>query len=719
MIGTTVSHYRILEEIGAGGMGVVYKATDLRLGRTVALKFLPPGITRTSEAKERFSREARAASTLDHPNVCTIYEIDETDDHRIFFAMAFYAGETLRQRIERGPLPLGEAVRIVREVGSGLARAHRAGIVHRDIKPANVMLTGDSEVKILDFGLAKLAEDRTLTRAGAVMGSPPYMSPEQVRGDTLDHRTDIWSLGVVLFELITGELPFRGSNDQAVLHSILHDPVPTIEAPPDPAFRKLKLSLEKALQKDPAGRYQRMEEWLSDLEQISGEFPRTASASELTVRRPAQPGEETSPSVAVLPFADMSPSRDQEYFCDGVAEEILNALTRLEGLQVASRTSSFQFRGASEDIRKIGERLNVKHILEGSVRKSGQRVRVTVQLIKVADGYHFWSERYDGDLEDIFAIQDSIAEKTARALKVLLTGQAVPAAPRTNVEAYEFYLRGRKLVPELQQRSLRLAKEMFKRAVEIDPNYALGHAGVADASSWLYMWFGGSPADLRQADESSRKALELAPDFPEAHVSRAFALMIAKRYDESQAEFERAISIDPKNFDACYGYGRMAWQTGNLEKAAELFRRAAEARPDDYQSLGLRSQVLRDLGRDDQADRADEESHRRIERRLEIAPLDARAWYMGANMLRRRGQIEKAEEWIQRSLTIDPEDPAIHYNAACFYARINRSEQAFDHLERAFARQAGFSIRDWAEHDSDLDSLRHLPEFQRLMQQLP
>jgi serine/threonine protein kinase/tetratricopeptide (TPR) repeat protein len=691
---------------------VVYKANDLKLGRTVALKFLPAQLLGDSSARARFLREARTASSVDHPNICTIHEVDEAPDGRIFFAMALYDGETLRSRIARGPLPPTEARQIAIAIATGLAKAHRLGIVHRDIKPANIMITNDGVVKILDFGLAKLIDTAAVTKTGTIMGSPPYMSPEQVRGDTVDLRTDIWSLGVVLYEMLTGEPPFRGDNDRAVFHAIL-DREPRLP-PVEPARSRLLAIASRCIQKNVGDRYQTCEALLDDL--------RDESTSDSTPTLQATSRGDTIASIAVLPFADMSPEHDQDYFCEGVADEILNSLTRVEGLRVASRTSSFQFKGAAEDIRRIGERLNVRSILEGSVRKAGERLRVTVQLINVTDGYHLWSERYDRKLEDIFAIQDEIAEATARALKVVLSGQEGPLrrAKKTDVEAYEFYLRGRQLLGEFSRRSLQQSREMFARALAIDPNYALAQTGIADASAWLVMWFAGTDADLRQAEEASARALALAPDLAESHASRGLVLMLARRYDEAEIHFQRAIDLNSRSFEAHYYYGRALFSTGRYAEAESIIRKAAELRPEDYQTLGILNMILRKLGKNNEADEANREALSRIERWLEINPRDPRALYFGGVRLLSQGQGEKGRQWVENAITLAPDDPAVLYNSACFYALFGERDRALDLLEKMLqTNQHLGTSKDWIVNDPDLDPLRESPRFQAILNRLP
>ena len=626
--------------------------------------------------------------------------------------MAYYEGETLRAKLDQGSMTVEEALDMATQVCRGLGKAHQKGIIHRDIKPANLIVTNDGVVKILDFGLAKLGGDRTLTREGTTVGSPPYMSPEQVTGLIVDHRTDIWSLGVVLYQSLTGSLPFQGETDRVIFHAILERQVqPTGQ-------RSLDRIIERCLAKDAESRYGDTAELAEDLRLAAADLSNTALQSKTLPRVQAEAAE---CSIAVLPFADMSPVHDQDYFCEGVAEEILNALTQIDGLRVASRTSSFQFKGSTQDIRKIGDQLRVTTVLEGSVRKAGERLRVNVQLISAADGYHLWSKRYDGKLDDIFEIQDEIAEQTARALEPLFRGrfQAAPKAQRTEIEAYDYYLRGRKHFVGLHKRSLELAREMFERSAEIDPRYSLAYSGIADASCWLYMWFGGKESDLRKAENASREAISLSPELAESHVSRGLAFLAGRNYDEAATEFQVAIDRNPKLYDAWYSYGRTRFAQGRFEEAAKLLVKASEVRPDDYQALGVAAMAFRRLGQQERHRQMAEELVRRVERRLEIDPQDSRALYLGADHLLLLGRDRRqAEEMVAKSLDIDPEDGVVLYNAACFYALAGEVEKSLDWLERAAALQHGFALRDWIESDPDMDILRDLPRYQQIVARL-
>jgi TolB-like protein len=576
MIGQTISHYKILEKLGQGGMGVVYKAQDTKLKRTVALKFLPPDLLRDDQAKERFMQEARAASALDHANICTIYEIGETEDGQLFISMAFYDGESVRERIDRGPLKVDEAVDIAIQTAEGLREAHHKGIVHRDIKPANIMVTSRGQVKIMDFGLAKLAGQTKLTRAGATLGTVAYMSPEQARGEGVDHRTDIWSLGVVFYEMLSGELPFKGEYEQAVVYSILNEEPASLVERCAGVSMELDGLVETALSKKPEERHQTANDLLAALTTLQKMIE-----SQTSQKREPKPHK---PSIAVLPFADLSSARDQEYFCDGMAEEIINALAQVEGLRVVARTSAFAFKGKSQDIREIGRQLDVKTLLEGSVRKAGNRLRISAQLIDVTDGYHLWSERFDREMEDIFSIQDEISLAIVEKLKgKLLKKEKEKLTKRytEDPEAYTLYLRGRYHWNRRTTEELNKAISIFQQVIEKDPEYALAYAGLADCYSLLEQTWALPPQEtFPKAREYAEKALAIDDSLAEAHNSLAY---VRWRFEwdwrNAEKEFKRALDLNPNYGTAHQWYSAFLMLIGKHDQAIEEIRKAQELDP--------------------------------------------------------------------------------------------------------------------------------------------
>ena len=714
MIGSNLQHYRILSRLGGGGMGVVYEAEDTRLGRRVAVKVLPAEMAGDTMLLERFNREARVVASLNHPNIVTIYAVEENGGVP-FLAMELIEGEPLNSRIVRGGLPADALLEIAIPLADALVAAHERGIIHRDLKPANILFGKDGRLRVLDFGLAKLREElaptgdatavrpHDLTEVGTVLGTVPYMSPEQVQAKPIDHRSDIFSFGVILYELATGERPFRGESSADLISSILRDkPRDVTEARldlPDHVGRVVRRCLEK----DPARRFQSALELRLALDEVQGALG-TADTKRL-------------PSVAVLAFADMSAEKDQDYFCEGIAEELINGLGRIENLRVASRTSSFQFKGTSLDVREIGHKLEVSTILEGSVRKAGNRLRITAQLVNVADGYRLWSDRFDRDMKDIFAIQDEIAESIVAALELKLSPRerrALQNVATRDVEAYDFYLRGRKFFYQMSQKSLQFARQMYAKAIEVDPTYALAYAGLADCSSFIYQYFEASEANLQAAQAAAAKALELDPDLPEAYASRGLALSLGGDYEEAEKQFDEAQRLNPRLYEASYFRGRNALSQGHFAKARDLFIKASEVRPDDFQAPTFVRQALLGLGATkEELEEATRGALGKIESHVSLNPDDARALYLGGGMLLSVGEKDRGLEWARRALSIDPGDPLILYNVACVFSQAGEIEQSIRMLERAV--EAGFGHRKWIEHDSDLDHLRKDPRFVQLL----
>ena len=576
-------------------MGEVYRARDTRLGRDVAIKVLCDAMANDPTALVRFTREAHAVAALNHPHIVTIFSTEEANGVQ-FMTMELVEGRTLDQLIPRDGVTPAQFFDIAIALADALGAAHRKHLTHRDLKPANVMVSDDGRVKVLDFGLARSAEPEPedgnagetrlhLTMEGTILGTMPYMSPEQIEAKPLDPRTDIFSLGIMMYEMATGARPFGGDSSPALMSSILKDhPKSVAEQRPDLPGGVSRL-IDRCLEKQPLDRIQTSSEILAELKVLQRAVESRAGwAVQPAPEVPARPAERAA-SIAVLAFTDMSAAKDQDWFCDGIAEEILNALTPLEGLRVAARTSAFSFKGKGDDLRTIGEKLNVTTVLEGSVRRSGDRVRITAQLSDVANGFQLWSERYDRDMKDIFDVQDEIAKAIVERLRVTFTGgrdDRLVERGTTNVEAYQLYLKGRALLAR-RGASIPLALDLFGNAVAIDPHYSLAWAGIADATTGLAITGSVAASGSKpQAMAAATRSIEIDPASPEGHAALAVATLLYEN-DRTKAkrEFERALQLRPG-----YTLGRswyavfyLQWARGEFEQGIAEARRALDGDP--------------------------------------------------------------------------------------------------------------------------------------------
>jgi len=734
-IGATIFQYRILEEIGTGSMGEVFLGEDTNLKRQVALKFLTSQHIYVENFKARFKREARAAAMLNHPNIITIYEVNEYEG-RPFIAMEYAEGELLAELIKSGDIPAAKVIDITLQICEGLREAHKFGIVHRDIKPANVKINNNGICKILDFGLAAIQTDERLTRTKSLLGTIEYMSPEQVRGEMVDHRSDIFSLGVLSYEMLTGQLPFKGDYVAGVIYSIINE-VPEVldksrsDIPPE--FQSI---IDKALEKDLGMRYQNIEDLRADLGKLR-----------------SRPGLDSStsgpPSIAVLPFKDMSAQKDQEYFCDGMAEEIINALASLENIHVVARTSSFSFKGQDIDIREIGRKLKVTSILEGSVRKSGEKLRITAQLINVSDGFHLWSERYDRTLDDIFAIQDDIAVTVVNRLETELLGKDKAKLERhytDNLEAHNLYLKGRYFWNKRTEDDLNKAIKYFKRALEIDPEYARAYAGLSDVY-YAMVTYSYAPAkeSYPKAREAALKALMIDNSLAEAHVASA---RVKGEYDwnwaEAEEEIVRAIKLNPGYATAHQWYSAYLSWMARFDEAIEEVKLALELDPLSLAINRTAGMVFYYARRYDKAIEAFESvlhmdpdfpyihyflghvylgkslyekalSEFEKERAISGAPGQNTETYIGI-IYSKMGKTDKAREILDYLVKQSRQQYISAWNIAVLYFALGDLDDGFRWLEKAFEDHVvellGFKI------DMEFDSVRSDPRYTVLLKKM-
>ncbi len=732
LAGRTISHYKVLRPLGAGGMGVVYEAEDTQLGRRVAVKFLSAELQRDPAVLERFQREARAASALNHPGICTVHSIEQHEGQH-FIVMELIEGETLASRIGRQPLPLDQLLDFGIQIADALESAHSKGIVHRDLKPVNLIVNARGQVKILDFGLAKIAgvtnyaegpasssqvetsqEPGRLTVAGTVLGTVHYMSPEQARGLPTDARTDLFSFGAVLYQMATGELPFQGDTNAVVFDAILNRrPRPLAEANPAlPAA--LDAVLAKALEKDRVLRCQSATELKTDLLRLKRDVESRQRQADLPdARSKSDPHAERS--VAVLYFENLSGAKEDEYFRDGITEDIITELSKIKGLKVLSRQAVMPFRDKPVATAQVGQQLKAACVLAGSIRRGGNRLRISAQLLDAGTDSLLWSERYDRELADVFEVQDEIARKIAGALRITLSPQeqaALAAKPTENLQAYDFYLKGKAYARRLTRQDLEFALQMYASAVGHDPNFALAYAATANVCAQYQGAFGSDLKLLERAREAAAKAIALRPDLPEAQVAQAWILYAQGDRNDEVVETARQVLARHATEGAHYLLLRALFTAGRYPEVADIAEEAIEANPSDYNVYVPIGNALKALGKLEARKNLRLRRIQVLEAQLRDVPEDARARILLASDFADEGRADDAMREANVAMVLRPNEASVHYNAACVFCKLGRKADALEAMHKA--HRAGYRGGEWARRDPDLALIQGDPAFEAL-----
>jgi serine/threonine protein kinase/Tfp pilus assembly protein PilF len=731
LVGQTIAHYKIVGLLGTGGMGSVYEAEDSELGRRVAIKALSADLKNDAPMLERFKREARAASALNHPGICTVYAIEQHEGQP-FIAMELIKGSTLAEKMGRQPFEVHEVLDLGVQIADALESAHSKGIAHRDLKPANIMINDRGQVKILDFGLAKVEvgilqkgeevskletaiSSGPLTMAGTVMGTVHYMSPEQARGQLTDARTDLFSLGAVLYQMATGELPFPGDTQAVIFDAILNrDPLPLSQVNPAlPA--ELGRIIGKLLEKDRNLRCQTAAELKTDFLRLKRDLdsgPRRAAELLDSKGGAARPSEK---SVAVLYFENLSGVKEDEYFRDGITEDIITELTKIKGLRSHSRATVLSYRDKPVTPAQIGQQLGAAYILTGSLRRAGNRLRINAQLVDTHTDFPLWSERYDREMQDVFEVQDEIARKIAEALRITLSPQeqqALADKPTDDLQAYDLYLRGRNYARRSSRQDLEFALQMYENAVALDPKFALAYAAMAHVCAQYHYHFDRDKRWIDRAVEASGRASSLGKDLPEVRVAQAWVAYAEGKFDEAVDRVRGAIERKPDCEGAYYLLGRTLFALGRYQEVADMAEEALAASGDDYNVYVPIHNSLSALGKADAVRNLEVRRVEAFESHLKKVPEDARARTLLALSFIAVGRPEDASREAALAMALRPDDAMVLYNVACIYCGLGKNAEAMDALSKAW--DAGFRDPNWARHDPDLEPLRENPEFERL-----
>ena len=728
MLGKTISHYSIKSQLGEGGMGVVYEAEDTNLGRHVALKFLTPSMAGDENLLSRFQREARAASSLNHPNICTIHGIEQFESEH-FIVMELLDGESLADRIRRGPLDIDSVLTLGVQIVDALESAHSKGIVHRDLKPANIFITSRSQAKILDFGLAKfdhrnntnpqsmvptIVKDE-LTSAGATMGTVSYMSPEQARGEVTDARTDLFSVGTVLYQMATGALPFKGETSAVTFDSILNrDPTPVNEVNPSLPV-ELGRIIGQALEKDRDLRYQSATDLKTALKRLKRDLESGRHVTEASGIRSRTQAAAQEHSVAVLYFENLSGMKEDEYLRDGITEDITTELSKIKDLKTFSRAVVLNYRDRSVTAGQVGKELGAKYVLIGSLRRAGTRLRINAQLVDAATDFPLWSERYDREMKDVFEVQDEIAQKIADALRITLSPQEqqeLQAKPTQNLQAYDLYLRGRNYSRRVGRQDLQFALQMYENAVALDPEFALAHAGLANVCAQYYYHVERQQQWIERATAAAEKATAKGHGEPEIQCAEAWVLFANARFDECAAKIRGAISKNPDVDGGYYLLGRALFSAGRYQEVVDIMEEALAHAGENYNTIIPIHNSLGALGKKDAQMNFTYREVAIYEAALKKVPEDARARVLLAGKFAMQGRFEEAKREAEMAMILRPDDSMILYNSACVFAGMKDADGALIAIRKAW--EAGYRDATWTRQDPDLEILHGNPEFERL-----